>query len=251
MLISSVLCILLNIGQQLTGQGSLNNYSTKIYQAVFTDNNTIQLINALNGTLGILFTLNATWTVDRFGRRFLFLVGAVGMAICMITAAAVVTETPGSLSEGKSRSVGIATVFLMFMFAFFFKPSWGATVWIWTGEIFSMNVRNQAIAISSQAQNVANVCLQQAFPVFLANEGFYAMYMFGAINVVLFFYVWFFIAETKNISIEEIDVIFGGKNHVENSDLSKGAVEQLEVATAATMINEEPKANASVRDQRV
>jgi MFS family permease len=236
-----VLCIILNVGQQLTGQGSLNNYSTKIYQSVFTDNSTIQLINALNGTFGIIFTLNATWTVDRFGRRWLLLVGAVGMAVCMLVAAAVVTETPGSLSEGKPRSVGIATVFLMFMFAFFFKPSWGATVWIWTGEIFSMNVRNQAIAISSQAQNVANVCLQQAFPIFLANEGFYAMYMFGTINLVLFVYVWFFIVETKNIHIEEMDSLFGGANHVENAELSKGAADQIEVATATTLIMEEPK----------
>lgn len=211
---------------------------------MFTANDTIQLINALNGTFGILFTLNATWTVDRFGRRFLFLVGAIGMAVCMVTAAAVVTETPGSLGAGKPRSVGIATVFLMFLFAFFFKPSWGATVWIWTGEIFSMNVRNQAIAISSQFQNVANVCLQQAFPVFLANEGFHAMYMFGAINVVLFAYVWFFIAETKNVSLEKMDTIFGGANHVENAELSKVTAEQIEVATAETIVMEAPKRNA-------
>lgn len=239
-----LLCIVLNVGQQLTGQGSLNNYSTKIYQSVFSDNGTIQLINALNGTFGIIFTLNATWTVDRFGRRWLLLVGAVGMAVCMLTAAAVVTETPGSLNDGKPRSVGIATVFLMFLFAFFFKPSWGATVWIWTGEIFSMNVRNQAIAISSQAQNVANVCLQQAFPIFLANEGFYAMYMFGAINIVLFAYVWFFIAETKNINIEEMDVIFGGANHVENAAISKGVTEDIELATATTLVQTKPKSTA-------
>lgn len=138
-----MLAVLLNIGQQLTGQGSLNNYSTIIYQNVFSSNSTIQLINALNGTLGIIFTLNATWIVDRFGRKFLFLVGAVGMAVCMITAAAVVTETPGGSEGEKSRPVGIATVFLMFLFAFFFKPSWGATTWIWTGEIFSMGTNLQ------------------------------------------------------------------------------------------------------------
>jgi MFS family permease len=215
LLILPVLAVLLNIGQQLTGQGSLNNYSTIIYQNVFSNNSTIQLINALNGTLGIIFTLNATWIVDRFGRRFLFLVGAVGMALCMLTAAAVVTETPGGSEGEKSRPVGIATVFLMFLFAFFFKPSWGATTWIWTGEIFSMNVRNQAIAMSAQAQNVANAVLQQIFPLFLANEGFYAMYMFGAINVVLFFYVWFLIPETKGIPLEEIDVLFGGAVHTD------------------------------------
>ncbi|CAI6334740.1 unnamed protein product [Periconia digitata] len=245
-----LLAIVLNIGQQLTGQGSLNNYSTKIYQAVFTDNSTIQLINALNGTFGIIFTLNATWTVDRFGRRFLFLVGAVGMAACMITAAAVVTETHGDLTTGKSQSVGIATVFLMFLFAFFFKPSWGATVWIWTGEIFSMNVRNQAIAISSQAQNVANVVLQQVFPIFLAKKGFYAMYMFGAINVLLFVYVWFFIAETKNVSIEEIDVIFGGHNHVDG-ELSKGQVSQPENAGVPADNAEPQKMNTLAAEKQV
>ena len=166
------------------------------------------------------------------------------MACCMIAAAAVVTETPGIIKTGKDQSVGIATVFLMFLFALFFKPSWGATVWIWTGEIFSMNVRNQAIAISSQAQNVANTVLQQVFPIFLANEGFYTMYMFGAINVVLFFYVWFFIAETKNVSIEEMDSIFGGANHVENAELNKGTAEQIETAAGTTLVRDTPKANA-------
>jgi hypothetical protein len=60
-----ILAFVINIGQQLTGQGTLNSYSSTIYQKVFTSVDTINLINALNGTFGIIFTLNATWTVDR------------------------------------------------------------------------------------------------------------------------------------------------------------------------------------------
>lgn len=41
------------------------------------------------------------------------------MAICMLTVAAVVTETPEFAGGSKSKDVGIATVFLMFLFAFF------------------------------------------------------------------------------------------------------------------------------------
>jgi MFS family permease len=67
----------LNAGQQITGQGTLNTYSTQIYKRVFNSSQ-VDLINALNATLAIPFTLNAMWTVDRFGRRFLFIVGAVG-----------------------------------------------------------------------------------------------------------------------------------------------------------------------------
>lgn len=64
-----LLAFILNAGQQVTGQGSLNTYSTIVYKKVFKNDSTIALINALNATCGILFTLNAAWTADRFGRK--------------------------------------------------------------------------------------------------------------------------------------------------------------------------------------
>ncbi|KAJ5682386.1 hypothetical protein N7462_005551 [Penicillium macrosclerotiorum] len=208
------LALILNAGQQITGQGSLNSYSTKIYEKIFTSDSKIALINALNATFGILFTLNAMWIVDRFGRKFLLIVGGIGMGICMIIAASVETQTPTSASGAKSEPVGIAIVFLMFLFIFFYKPSWGATVWIWTSEIFSMNVRAQAVGMASQTQNVANTIFQQFFPIFLDHDGFYAFYFFAGINFILAVFVYFFIPETKQVSLEEIDTLFGGANHV-------------------------------------
>ncbi|KAE8150460.1 general substrate transporter [Aspergillus avenaceus] len=205
----------INIGQQFTGQGSLSMYSTMIYKKVFTDNKQIQLINALNGTFSIIFTLNATWMVDRFGRRALFLIGAAGMSVCMFIVAATVTETPEQDDGSKSKPVGIATVFLMFLFALFYKPSWGATVCIWTAEVFSMNIRAQAIGMATQSQSISNTILQQIFPIFLEKKGFYAMYMFGAINIVLFIYVYFLIPETKGVALEHMDTLFGGVDHAE------------------------------------
>ncbi|KAL3494741.1 general substrate transporter [Aspergillus germanicus] len=208
-----VLALIMNAGQQVTGQGSLNSYSTKIYKKVWDNAGKIALINALNATFGILFTLNAVWIIDRFGRKFLLIVGGIGMGICMIIVAAVETETP-SVNGIKSQSVGISIVFLLFLFIFFYKPSWGATVWIWTSEVFSMNVRAQAVGMASQTQNVANTIVQQFFPTFLDNCGFYAFYMFAGINFLLAVFVWFFIPETKQVPLEEIDALFGGANHV-------------------------------------
>ncbi|THX43547.1 general substrate transporter [Aureobasidium pullulans] len=218
-----LLAFVLNAGQQITGQGTLNTYSTIIYKKVFASDSTIALINALNATFAIFFTMNATWTVDRFGRKFLLIIGALGMAMCMVIVAAVVTETPGG--NTKSEPVGIAVVFLLFLFAFFYKPSWGATVWIWTAEIFSMNVRAQAVGMASQTQNVANLIVQQFFPTFLNNCGFYAFYMFAGINLLLAVFVWFCIPETKNVTLEEIDTLFGGQNHVEKGGDMMGVID--------------------------
>jgi MFS family permease len=166
-----MLAFVINVGQQLSGQGTLNSYSSTIYKKVWTSLNTINLINALNATFGIIFTLNATWTVDRFGRKFLFIVGAIGMATCMMTVAIVGLTTPDTAKGGKTEPVGIAIVFLLFLFIFFYKPSWGATTWIWTSEIFSMNVRSQAVGMCSQMQNVAQAIFNQFFPTFYNNSG--------------------------------------------------------------------------------
>lgn len=95
------------------------------------------------------------------------------------------------------------------------KPSWGATTWIWTSEIFSMNVRAQAVVMASQTQNVANAIVQQFFPLFLDNCSFYAFYMFASINFLLVSFVWFFVPEAKRVMLEGMDMLFGGSNHIE------------------------------------
>ncbi|TLS25602.1 hypothetical protein PpBr36_07798 [Pyricularia pennisetigena] len=209
------LAMVLNVGQQLTGQGTLNSYSTAIYKKVWPDVTTINLINALNATFGILFTLNAAWTADRFGRRWLFIVGAVGMSLCMLAVPVVGLATPDIDGGRKTQPVGIAIVFLLFMFALFYKPSWGATTWIWTAEVFSMNVRAQAVGMCSQMQNVANTIFQQFFPKFLQDTGLKCLFFFMAINIVLAVFVYFLIPETKKVPLEEMDVLFGGVNHVD------------------------------------
>ena len=77
-----------------------------------------------------------------------------------------------------------------------------------------MNVRAQAVGMASQTQNIANAIVQQFFPIFLENEGFYAFYMFAGINFLLAVFVWFLVPETKQVPLEEIDILFGGANHV-------------------------------------
>lgn len=233
-----ILAFILNIGQQLTGQGTLNSYSTAIYKKVWPDSETINLINALNATFGILFTLNAMWTSDRYGRRWLLIVGAIGMAFCMLIVSVVGLETPTLEGGTKTEPVGISMVFLLFLFAFFYKPSWGATVWMWTSEVFSMNIRAQAVGMCSQMQNVANTIFQQFFPKFLANEGLRCLFFFMAVNFCLAAYVWFFIPETKQVPLEEIDVLFGSASHADKGGDMLGVRAVDESAGPATEIKD-------------
>lgn len=106
-----------------------------------------------------------------------------------------------------------------------------------------MNVRAQAVGMCSQTQNVANSIFQQFFPIFLENEGFYAFYMFAAINFLLAIFVWFFVPETKNVSLEEMDAKFGGANHV----ASGAEMEHKEVVRQASIAIDHEGKNATER----
>ncbi|GMM33478.1 hypothetical protein DASC09_008030 [Saccharomycopsis crataegensis] len=242
-----LISFVINGGQQLTGQGSLNSYSSKIYAQVFKSQNTIQLINALNATFGILFTLNALWIVERFGRRPLLLVSAIGMGISMLIVSLVETQVPPGPDGKPTHAIGIVTVFLFFLYELFYKPGWGGTVWIYTSEIFPMEVRGIAVGMSSQFQNVANAIVNQFFPTFLAKKGFYAMFLFFAINTCLAVFTWFFIPETKGKSLEEIDTLFGGVNHIQKGDQLHNGSLQKEMDKASLELIEKVSTRESLK----
>jgi hypothetical protein len=139
----------------------------------------------------------------------------------MLIVATVGSQTPTDSEGAKSYPVGVAIVFLLFLFIFFYKPSWGAVTWIWSSEIFSLNVRAQGVGMAGQTQNIANAIVQQFFPLFLEDCGFYAFYMFAGINCLLVCYVFFLIPETKGVPLEEMDKLFGGASHVQGGAMMR------------------------------
>lgn len=135
-----LLAIFINFGQQVCGNSVLAGYTSLIYKSVFANPDTIFLINALSATFSILFTLNATWLVDRIGRKPVLLIGAAGQGISLLIVASVGITHPADAEGHRTRSVGIGVAALFFLFVLFYKPSWGATVWIYSSDIFSVSL---------------------------------------------------------------------------------------------------------------
>jgi MFS family permease len=180
----------INAGQQLCGNGMLASYSTLIYQRTFSDTDTIFLINAIYGMLSILFTLSCTLLIERLGRRKILLIGAAGQGVSLLIISIIGAATPENPDKTRPYGVGIATASLFHVFAVFYKPSWGATVWVYTSEIFSTDVRAHAVAMASQTQSVVSTILNQFFPLFLAKCGFYTFFFFAGLNIFLFLGTW-------------------------------------------------------------
>lgn len=182
----TLIVVFINVGQQTSGSSSLNAYTTLIYKQVFKHDNTIFLINALSSTCSILFTLSCTFLVDRAGRKFILMTGAVGMGATLLVVSILGLNVTENADGSRPYGMGVAVAAMFYLFNFFYKPSWGATVWVYTSEIFSTDVRAHGVAIGAQSQSLASTILNQFFPEFLDKCGFYTFFFFVGINTLLF-----------------------------------------------------------------
>src|SRR5262245_24620473 len=85
----------------------------------------------------------------------------------------------------------------------------GGTGWLIQGESFPTAVRGQAAAIAASVDWAANFALIEAFPTWQTGIGLgWIMICFAAISVIAIAFVYRFLPETKNRSVEEITQVF-------------------------------------------
>ena len=168
-----------------------------------------------------LFTLVATFTVEKFGRKPLLFWGAVVMAVAMITLGFLfhlhlvsATGSAGGASGGSSYIAIAAVVLYIIGFSF----SWGPIVWVLLAEIFPNSIKGQAMSIAVAAQWIANFVVSQTFPMldgstFLNqqfNHGF-AYWLYGVSAALAAWFVLRYVPETKGRSLEEMEQVWHRK----------------------------------------
>lgn len=73
-------------------------------------------------------------------------------------------------------------------------------------EIFPTRVREGGIAVGAATQWLFGFTLSQITPAAVNNLGYKAFLMFCCFNWALVLYTWFFIKETKGLSLEEMEI---------------------------------------------
>ena len=100
----------------------------------------------LLGGINLVFTFVAMATVDKFGRKPLIYIGAMGMLA-------------GFLLLGftlMNNAVGILSLIGVLLFIASFAMSMGPVVWVILSEMFPNNMRSIAMSIAVAAQWAAN-----------------------------------------------------------------------------------------------
>ena len=141
----------------------------------------------------------AIFLIDKVGRRFLYLVGSMGMVITLVLLAI----------SFYLKAEGIFTLIAILLFIAFFASCIGPVFWTLVSEIFPNRIRGKAVAFASFTQWIFNFLVVLLFPHFLASIGGAATFIFLAfMSLIQFLFTYLFVPETKGQSLEEIEKLW-------------------------------------------
>mgnify|MGYP005853408681 CR=1 FL=1 len=186
---------------QFTGINIIMYYATDIFRSAgFSTNSSIGQTVMLGGS-NLIFTLIAMQVIDKFGRKNMLLLGALGMPVFL---------TLFSWAFIFDNTSGFILVVLLIGFTASFAFSQGAVIWVLLSEMFPNIIRARAMAISSFSMWFFNGLTTFLFPVIVGlfgnGKGIGSVFIFYSLMTILsFFFFRKYLVETKGKSLEEIE----------------------------------------------
>lgn len=192
----------ISVFQQITGINTVIYYAPRIFQlAGFPSAETAILATVWLGVINIVMTLLGLWLVDRVGRRVLLLSGVAGMTLSLSVLGF------AFLFQGEGTSIEAIVSLLAYVACF--APGLGIVTWLIISEIYPLGIRGRAMSIATFANWTANYLVSLTFLTLiqlLTIGGTY--WLFTAICVVCFIYIWKKVPETKGKTFDEIQAFW-------------------------------------------
>ena len=182
---------------QWTGINVIFNYAEEIFAQAGYGVNGIMFNIVITGSVMLAFTLVAMAMVDRFGRRFLLLIGCAGLVLAH-----------GVI--GLSYHLGLKglTVVLPVLAAIScYSVSLAPVTWVLIAELFPNRIRGAAVAVAVFALWTACFILTCTFPFLnMALGAAGTFWVYCGICAAGFFFILFRVPETKGKTLEQIEM---------------------------------------------
>ncbi len=150
-------------------------------------------------------TCSGIYTVERFGRRPVLLYGAIACSFFMIL------FTIG-LAVNTTHSLVMAVVSI-FLFEFVFGASWCFMPWVYAPEISPLHVRHIGTSLAVGTEWLVTFILVKWGPLGISTVGWKFYLIFCICTPLAAVFTFFFVRETKGLSLEEIDLLFAKPGH--------------------------------------
>lgn len=204
--------------QQWTGVNFIFYYSTPFLQSTGAISNEF-LMSMIFTLVNVLSTPISFYTVERFGRRTILIIGAAGMLICQFLVAIIGVTVgfdhthpdPADSDNTIADNISAVNAQIAFIaiFIFFFASTWGPGAWIVIGEIFPLPIRSRGVGLSTASNWLWNTIIAVITP-YMVGEKYgdlksKVFFIWGGLCTCALVYSYFLIPETKGLTLEQVD----------------------------------------------
>jgi sugar porter (SP) family MFS transporter len=198
----------------VSGINTIIDYAPKIFISAGFKMDAALFSTFIIGLTNLIFTLISFWTIDRYGRKPLYIVGSLGMTVALVLLVITVLM---------NHFQGMLVLALILLFLAFFASCIGPVFWTLVPEIFPNRVRGTAMIVPVLTQWVANAAVVLFFPFAFSKIGKAPTFGFlAAMALLQAIFAWRFLPETKGKTLEEIEQFWSNpagspeknKNHV-------------------------------------
>ena len=189
-----VLGLVIAVFQQWCGTNVIFNYAQEIFVGAGFDVDGMFINIVITGIANVIFTFVALYTIEKWGRRTLMLIGAGGLGLIYLT-----LGTCYYL-----QMTGVMMVALVVTAISVYAMTLGPVTWTLLAEIFPNRVRGVAMGICTFALWVGCCTLTFSFPSMNAALGSSGTFwIYSAICICAFAFLYRNCPETKGKILEE------------------------------------------------
>lgn len=209
----AIISVLLMICQQMTGTNAVNYYAPQIFKNLGMTGTSPQLF--ATGVYGVVKTAGCAifliFAADSLGRRRSLIWTSIAMAIVMYIIGIYGRVQP-PVEGAPVTDFGYVAITCIFLYAAFFQFGWGPACWIIVSEIPTARLRALNVALAAGTQWLFNFIIARTVLTMqetMGTAGYGMFFMFGSFSIIMGTFVYFFIPETKGLSLESMDELFG------------------------------------------
>ncbi|KAG6814700.1 hypothetical protein H0H93_012558 [Arthromyces matolae] len=184
-------------------------YAPQIFTSIgYTGTKNSLLASGIYGVVKVVATsLFVFFFVESLGRRISLIISSLGMGtLFFIIGALLKTHPPPTTVGANPPPASKAMAAMLYIYVCFYSMGWGPLPWVYVSDIFPTRTRHFGLATASASQWLFNFVVSKVTPDMITNLGYKIFLMFATINIGA---MATFLPETKGLSLEEMDVIFG------------------------------------------
>ena len=191
-----LLGLFIAVFQQWCGTNVIFNYAQEIFTGAGYDVDGMFIDIVITGIANVAFTFVALYTIEKWGRRTLMLIGAGGLGLIYLTL--------GTCYFLEVK--GFAMVCLVVTAISVYAMTLGPVTWTLLAEIFPNRIRGVAMATCTFALWVGCCTLTFSFPSMNAALGSSGTFwIYSGICVCAFIFLWRHCPETKGKTLEQLE----------------------------------------------